>query len=155
MGQSFPPTITLNATTWQADQIVRVNPYGSTPPAAPAGQAMTDVNTSNNTALAALRISLDLDLPAGVMSNQLTWAQAATLASYYQEGAVWTNGIVPMTANFQEFGSMALANTTMESFIQTPTFNKPASGCFVCHNNNGTDPNVSISHVFPVSSSTP
>ena len=66
--------------------------------------------------------------------------------NYFLVGGIWTDGTLPPTpAN--EKGSLALANSTMETFTQGTT-TQPFS-CFTCHNaRGGQQPPFDVSHAF-------
>jgi hypothetical protein len=78
-------------------------------------------------------------------------------SNYFLLGGVWTDGslpaIKPTETNSNEFGSLFLANVTMETFTQfpnPPTGSGPAN-CFNCHNAETTSTNPPNPPAFKVS----
>ena len=138
---------TTNPSALPPTSAVRLNPWGNTQPSAPT---VSDPVTSNNTLLLSLKTSLDHQLDAAGKNGDV-------LANYMQTGALWTNGVVPTgnPSELPQFGSTALANTTMETFqqfspggfTQAPSV-QPAANCFSCHSD-FSGPGATISHVFP------
>jgi len=138
----------INSTTpgLVATNVVRYNPWGSQQPATPS---VTDKVVLNNTLLISLQQTL---------APQLVNAggQGATLANYFQVGAIWGKTVTTPPSGLPQagpaqFGSLYLANTTMETFQQvSPQNSDPdatATNCFSCHRV-GT-PGTGVSHVFP------
>jgi hypothetical protein len=73
----------------------------------------------------------------------------AVFANYTMQGAIWTNGGADSTVANQR-GSLELANTTMETFVQNVS-PKTNTNCFGCHNFSTTDP-LSVSHIYQATS---
>jgi hypothetical protein len=118
--------------------VLRLAPWGS-----PAGLGSAGVNTM----IISLNNSRIGQMPAeDVRSN------------YLLHGAIWTNGGVapsqpnpPAPGNL--LGSLQLANSTMETFVQGPVTQTTGTNCFSCHQSNAQTPPqatpvVTISHVY-------
>ncbi|MES2058251.1 MAG: hypothetical protein V4564_20110 [Pseudomonadota bacterium] len=155
-GASAPPTTVAETATSSdfntainstspalvATNVVRYNPWGNQQPATPS---LTDPVVRNNTMLLSLKQTL---------SSQLTalGGQSAIYANYFQVGSLWTNGVIPPASGSKQFGSLYLANTTMETFQQvSPQNSDPeatAANCFSCHGN-FANVGTGVSHVFP------
>lgn len=126
-------TITSTGSTLIATEVVRLNPWGNVQPATPT---VTDSTVINNTMLMSLQTSLDPQFGDTHFAN------------YFQLGSLWTNGIIPSLSGYEEAGSKALANSTMETFQQTPAFfTGGPTGCFKCHSISSGD-GTAISHIF-------
>jgi hypothetical protein len=70
----------------------------------------------------------------------------AVFANYSMQGAIWTNGGMNSTDFNNQRGSLELANTTMETFVQSiPP--KASANCFACHNFTTTAP-LDVSHIY-------
>ncbi|HEX8513622.1 MAG TPA: hypothetical protein VF688_11025 [Allosphingosinicella sp.] len=118
--------------------VLRLAPWGSMPGAGSAAMN-TDIIAVNNSRIGQLA-------PGDVRRN------------YFQLGAVWTNGGVAPSPQFNAvnlLGTTQLANTTMETFVQGPTAGPPATAgtnCFSCHNQSNTSSpaSVAVSHVYGV-----
>lgn len=144
---NFNTTIISKTGALVPTNVVRMNPWGSQQPATPT---VTDKVVINNTTLLSLRSSLQPQLTAAAGRGRI-------FANYFQVGSLWANGIIPPIAGSTQFGSLFLANTTMETFQQvSPQNHDPdatAANCFSCHgdftNGGVTAPGTSISHVFP------
>ncbi len=142
--------------------VVRLDPWGNQQPATPT---ITDSTVINNTLLISLQASVGSQLTAQGRNGPI-------LATYVQGGAIWTNGQVPYfppptpppppPAPPPQFGSLALANTTMETFQQSTPGSltqasavQPAANCFGCHSANNpppfsaSNPGATLSHIFP------
>ncbi len=79
-------------------------------------------------------------------------APQSAFANYTLIGTVWAAPNTYTSADStigQTFGSVALANTTAETFVQLPGFN-----CFTCHNQGSYTPprRIAISHAVSVGS---
>ncbi|AUN33437.1 hypothetical protein [Niveispirillum cyanobacteriorum] len=128
-------TINSVAATLVPTNVVRLNPWGSQQPST---AAVANSVITNNTNL----LSLDLSVDGQLLT---TGTNGPVLASYTQVGSIWSNGVIPFLFNTQLFGSLYLANTTMETFEQSTTQNPTAQNCFTCHS---TSPGATVSHVF-------
>lgn len=128
-------TITSVSSTLVPTNVVRLNPWGSQQPSA---AAVGNSVITNNTNL----LSLDLSLDGQLLT---TGTNGPVLAGYTQIGSIWSNGVIPFLYNTQLFGSLYLANTTMETFEQSTTQSPTAQNCFTCHS---TSPGATVSHVF-------
>ena len=111
--------------------VARLNPWGNQQPASPT---LSDPVVKNNTNLISLNQSLAPLLRAEPGNGNV-------LANYVHIGAIWTHGQSPFDPNSNPVGSTLLANTTMETFVQS-------MNCFLCHSKISTQ-GTGISHVFP------
>ena len=128
---------------------VRTYPWGNLQSTSPPNAS--DPVVQNNTQLLSLNQSIAAD--AGAASGCSPIAVAASC--YFQVGAVWTGGIIPIS-QMAGIGSQWLANTTMETFIVTiantgqsapqPPSNSNTN-CFFCHAPFGGA--TQVSHIFP------
>jgi hypothetical protein len=69
----------------------------------------------------------------------------AIFANYPMHGALWTNGGQAST-NDNQRGSLELANTTMETFVQNAP-PKTNANCFGCHVFSPQSP-LTVSHIY-------
>ncbi|PKU24055.1 hypothetical protein CWS72_13215 [Telmatospirillum siberiense] len=149
---TFSSSSTPSPLSLTPSSVVRLNPWGNQQSNT---QAVTDPVLVNNTLLISLQSSLSGQLAAA-------GGNGTVLANYFQSGALWSNGVIPFLSGSQQFGSLFLANSTMETFQQlTPgsltqaSASQPASNCFVCHGDytnqppSPANPGAAISHVFP------
>jgi hypothetical protein len=83
--------------------------------------------------------------PKGILTTLPANNPMAVFANYTMQGAIWTNGGQDSTVANQR-GSLELANTTMETFVQnvSPGTN---TNCFGCHNFSTTSP-LDVSHIY-------
>jgi hypothetical protein len=66
---------------------------------------------------------------------------------YVLIGAVWTtDGHTPNTAGTNTTGTVALSNSTMETYVQTE--NGKPKNCFLCHSIPDREPGTGMSHIF-------
>jgi hypothetical protein len=140
--------------------VVRLDPWGNQQPATPT---ITDKTVINNTLLISLQASVGSQLTAQGRNGPI-------LATYVQGGAIWTDGQVPFfppptpptPPQPPQFGSLALANTTMETFQQSTPGSltqapavQPVANCFGCHSASNpppfspSNPGATLSHIFP------
>lgn len=143
--------ITFPSGAVTATNVTRLNPWGSQQPASPTS---SNSIVQNNTMLVSLNQSLATQLLAQKNSN------GGILANYLQIGSIWGNGTVsgtytvPENTGYNIFGSLYLANTTMETFEQQTSSNPGVTqNCFTCHANyNATstkaNPNTGVSQIF-------
>lgn len=119
----------------------RVNPWGSPPSQAYAG---------NNAQLISLNNDVRKLLGGGDVRG-----------NYFLSGAVWTQkGNLPAYSTpapaFTQKGSLNLANSTMETFTQddnpTPPPSEATTGCFACHSVSGAaataGEGLGVSHIY-------
>jgi hypothetical protein len=83
--------------------------------------------------------------PKGILTMLPGTDPMAVFANYTMQGAIWTNGGQDSTTANQR-GSLELANTTMETFVQSPPPGTNTN-CFGCHNFSTTSP-LDVSHIF-------
>ena len=88
--------------------------------------------------------------PTGILTMLPSTNPMAVFANYFMGGAIWTKGGMNSTDANQR-GSLELANTTMETFVQSAP---PAANlnCFDCHNFDTANPKA-VSHIFQATSS--
>jgi len=130
--------ISFTSPSITSTNVARLNPWGNQQPVTPT---VSDPVVKNNTDLISLHQSLAPLLRAQPGNGNV-------LANYVHIGAVWTGGQIPFDPNSNPIGSLLLANTTMETFVQS------AMNCFVCHSKTSAQ-GTSISHVFPSVKSSP
>jgi hypothetical protein len=123
-------------------QVCRTYPDGTDPVPPAIGP------NGNRNALNAFTIdTLNSQLvgPTGFLTQLPASSPMAVFANYQMEGSIWTNGGMDSTTANQR-GSLELANTTMETFVQNapPTAN---ANCFGCHNFSTTSP-LDVSHIY-------
>jgi hypothetical protein len=95
---------------------------------------MDGSNSGSNTQVIQANSSIITELASGDVRK-----------NYFQLGTTWTIfGAPPNGGN--EVGANQLANSTMETFMQSPTPSGVGTNCFACHNTN----KVVVSHVYPV-----
>jgi hypothetical protein len=84
--------------------------------------------------------------PNGILTMLPPSNPMAVFANYSMQGGLWTNGGTASGPVDNQRGSLELANTTMETFVQNPppTAN---TNCFGCHNYTPSDP-LSVSHIY-------
>ena len=84
--------------------------------------------------------------PQGILTALPSSSPMAVFANYTMEGALWTNGGMTSTDVNNQRGSLELANTTMETFEQSPP---PATNnnCFACHQFETATP-LQVSHIY-------
>lgn len=143
VSSAFNTAITSTSKTLVPTNVVRYNPWGNQQPSTPS---LSNTVVQNNTMLLSLMQTLNPQLVA--------YAGAGTsFANYFQSGGLWSNNLIPDQTGATQFGSLYLANTTMETFQQvSPQNSDPnatAQNCFSCHSISGTSPGTSVSHVFP------
>ena len=128
---------------------VRTYPWGNAQ--ATTTPKVNDPVVQNNTLLLSLNQSIAAD--AGAAAGCSSSAVAASC--YFQVGAVWTGGFIPIS-QMAGIGSQWLANTTMETFIYTVANtgnpapqppNNSQTNCFFCHAPFGGA--TQVSHIFP------
>jgi len=138
---------------------------GSSPPSSPTGNTPNQVCRSyrdgtdpvppavgpngNRNALNLFTIdTLNAQLvgPDGILSKLPSDSPMAVFANYKMEGAIWTNGGQASTTFDNQRGSLELANTTMETFVQNvaPATN---TNCFGCHTYDPQSP-LEVSHIY-------
>jgi hypothetical protein len=83
--------------------------------------------------------------PGGYLTKLPASDPMAVFANYTMQGAIWTNGGQDSTEANQR-GSLELANTTMETFVQSPP-PKTNTNCFGCHNFSTQTP-LDVSHIY-------
>ncbi len=82
----------------------------------------------------------------GILTGLPASDPMAVFANYRMEGAIWTNGGTASGTVDNQRGSLELANTTMETFAQSPP-PKANANCFACHNYSPSDP-LAVSHIY-------
>jgi hypothetical protein len=83
--------------------------------------------------------------PKGILTTLPPANPMAVFANYTMQGAIWTNGGQDSVVANQR-GSLELANTTMETFVQKPP-PQPNTNCFGCHHFSTKSP-LDVSHIF-------
>jgi len=84
--------------------------------------------------------------PKGILTQLSSTDPMAVFANYTLQGAIWTNGgAASITAN--QRGSLELANTTMETFVQSVPPTPNTLNCFGCHQFDPTTP-LDVSHIY-------
>ena len=73
--------------------------------------------------------------PGGIITLLPATDPMAVWKNYQNIGGLWTNGGVPSGGTDVQRGSLQLANSTMESFVQDGKTN-----CFSCHRYDSTTP---------------
>lgn len=118
--------------TGTPDQICRVFPDGTGPE-----------NTSNNTTNVFNIDTLNQQMvgPKGLLTALPATNPMAVWKHYFNTGALWTNGGL-VSSDTNQRGSLHLANSTMETFLQSGTTN-----CFSCHPYNPQQP-LGASHIY-------
>lgn len=113
------------------DQVCQVSRDGTGPPT-PGNNA---TNIANVDAMNAQIVG-----PAGFLTRLPSSHPMAIWKNYVNTGALWTNAGQASTQANQR-GSLQLANTTMETFLQSST------NCFSCHNYDPSKP-LDVSHIY-------
>ena len=135
-GSSVPTSIVSTAS--QASPIIPINNFRLDPWGNEHGNG-SQADVSNNTDLVSINASVLSQLKAGDIRG-----------NYIQTGGVWTaKGQIPSNGTDVNLrGSLNLANTTMETFYQTPNPNGfIPKNCFGCHGSSETQA-TGISHIY-------
>jgi len=117
-----------NESPISGQSVYRQFPWGTKSGVEPTPPA--ESNKANNTDI--------ISINQNVMSQL---AEGDLRANYFLLGATWTNGKIPPGKAHDPAivkGSLVLANTTMETFIQ-------GQNCFACHSG---DPLTGLSHIY-------
>lgn len=132
-----------SGTTGSPNEVCRTYPNGTDPVPPDVGP------NGNRNALNAFTIdTLNAQLvgPNGILTTLPSSNPMAVFANYTLQGALWTNGgQASVIAN--QRGSLELANTTMETFVQNPPPTPNTLNCFGCHNYDPANP-LDVSHIY-------
>jgi hypothetical protein len=118
-----------------ATEVCQVYPLG-TDPGSMTGGNNNDTNRANITSL-----NDQLVGPNGFLTELAPNDPMAVWSNYALIGGLWTNGGVGSQGTDVQRGSLELANTTMETFAQSPDTN-----CFSCHAYDPATP-LDVSHI--------
>lgn len=132
-----------SGTTSTPTQTCRTYPDGTDPVPPDVGP------NGNRNALNAFTIDTLNDQlvgPNGILTALPASNPMAVFANYTMQGAIWTNGGAASAVANQR-GSLELANTTMETFVQNPPPKPNSLNCFGCHNYDPSAP-LDVSHIY-------
>ena len=135
-GSSSPASIV--STSSQASPIIPIDNFRLDPWGNEHGNG-SQADISNNTDLISINASVLSQLKAGDIRG-----------NYIQTGGIWTaKGQIPSSGTDVNLrGSLNLANTTMETFYQTPNPNGfVPKNCFGCHSSSETEA-TEVSHIY-------
>jgi hypothetical protein len=123
-------------------QVCRTYPNGTDPVPPPVGP---NGNKNGENDFTIDTLNAQLVGASGILTQLPASSPMAVFANYQMEGALWTNGGQNSVVANQR-GSLELANTTMETFVQQAP-PKTNFNCFGCHNFTTTAP-LQVSHIY-------
>lgn len=130
---NFNAGVSSNSLTGAPNEVCRVYRDGTDP----------DSTTNNDTNRANIdALNTQLVGPSGLLTALPGSNPLAVFKNYFLVGGLWTNGGVDSGTPGEQRGSLELANTTMETFLQKQDYN-----CFSCHDYEKATP-LNISHII-------
>ncbi len=118
------------------NEICLVYPWGTDP------GSETNGNDNDTNRFNIVTLNDQLVGPGGIVTTLPATDPMAVWKNYQNIGGLWTNGGVSSGGTDVQRGSLQLANTTMESFVQDGKTN-----CFSCHRYDSTTP-LTVSHII-------